>query len=437
MQGRLALAGLCATLLVALGAGRAQAANDDFEAASPLFFGTTETASNAAATSQPQESLTPQGSPGLDKCVAGPIDHPAYSQADKTLWWWVNGTGRPITISTAGSDFDTQLGIFSGPLSGAAICQDADLNGESVTFDSVAGHPYRIQVGGCILNTDGGCQGAGPTGVIHVSATTPPPANDERAAPAPLPTGQPVSGDNYGAGEERSESIVCDHKPYGRTVWYRWTAASAGSLQVTVSAPAATVAVFDQAGNELGCAATPGGSRLTVPVSRGEHLVQIGGLGAHAGLSGDSAQAWFTVQASLTAGGDRDNDGVLDAASPAITSRALLSVRHFRTYAKVTALSVRSVPAGSRVELRCSGRSCPFRRTRSRTVARARPALSLMTASLRSARIVPPTTLQVRVTRAGRIGRITSFQFLRAGRDPVERVRCLPPGATVPTRCPR
>jgi hypothetical protein len=463
MHGRLALVGLCATLLLLLSAGPAAADNDDFAAAKPLFLGATDSVSNGDATIQPGESLTPQGLPSLDRCVVDATS----SQADKTLWWWVNGTGRPLTISTAGSDFDTQLGIFSGPLNGGALCQDADLGGETVTFDSIAGKPYWIQVGGCVLNTAEGCEGNGPTGVVRLSATTPAPANDRRAAAALLPTGQPVAGDNYGAGEEEGESTECDRRPYGRTVWYRWTAATAGTLNVTVSAPGATLAVFPQTGDALDCFATPGGQpRVSVQVSRGDYLVQVGGLGAHAGLSGDSAQAAFTVQAAMTAGGDRDNDGVLDAADcrpgdarvhpgaldrpsngvdedcngrdatyPKILSRVRLAVQHFPTYAKVTALSVRSVPAGARLQVRCSGTGCPFRRSRPRTLRRARGVVSLMTARLRSAKIVPRTTLEVRVTRAGRIGRIERFLFRRAGRDPSRQTRCLDPGASAPTLC--
>jgi hypothetical protein len=423
-------------LFLLLSAAPAAADNDDFEAAKPLFLGTTDTVSNAGATLQPLESLTPQGLPHLQRCNVGGV----FSQADRTLWWWVNGTGRPLTISTAGSDFDTQLGIFDGPLDGGALCQDADLGGETVTFDSIAGKPYRIQVGGCVLNTASGCEGNGPTGVVRVSATTPAPGNDRRGAPSPLPTGEPVAGDNHGAGEEQGERTECEGRPYGRTVWYLWTAAAAGTLQLEVSAPGATLAVFTQAGQALRCNATPGGApRLSVHVSRGPHLVQVGGLGMHAGLSGDSVQAAFTVRASFTPGGDSDKDGIHDsvrgATHPRIQSRARLSVRHFASYAKVTGISVRSVPAGARVQVRCSGASCPFRRTRARTTARPRRVLSLMTASLRSAKITPRTTLEVRVTRTGRIGRVERFQFRRVGRDPVKQTRCLVPGASTPTRC--
>jgi hypothetical protein len=431
MHGRLALAGLCATLLV-LTAAPVSAASDAFDAAKPLFLGTQDaTVTNVGATVEPGESLTPAGLPGLTHCDNGETS----SQAQATMWWWVTGTGRPLTITTAGSELDTHLGIFEDALNGPALCQDADEAGERVTLDSVAGRAYRIQVGGCLSSTFG-CGAA--TGRIRLLATSPAPPNDRRAAAAALPTGQPVAGDNYAAGEEPGEQLACGGRPYGRTVWYRWTAPGPGTARFAVSAPGAAVAAFTGDGDPLGCDAAPGGdARLALGVGRGEHLLQVSGIGAHAGLSGDSSQAPFTVQAAFTPGADGAGDDGRGTGGdmPRITSRARLSVRLFPRYAKVLSLSARRVPAGARVQLRCSGRSCRFRRTRARTVRRASKAVSLMTAKLRAARIVPTTTLEVRVTRADRIGRVMRFRFTRAGRDPVLQTRCLPPGASIPRRC--
>jgi hypothetical protein len=461
MHGRLALAGLFAMLFL-LSAAPVAAANDAFGAAKRLFLGAKDAASNAAADSEPLESLTPKGIPGRTHCVNGT----QISQTDKTLWWWVEGTGRPLTVSTAGSDFDTHLGIFEVPFDGDAMCQDADAGGESITFDSVAGRPYWIQVGGCVFATHG-C--GTPTGVANLTASTPAPGNDARGAAAGLPTGQPVSGDNYGAGEEPGEQTQCGSRFYGRTVWYLWNAASAGTVEIVATAPNATLALFTLDGVAVGCSASPGAeARMFVPVNRGQYRVQVGGLGPHNGLASDSAQGRFDVRAGLTPGHDRDRDGILnsadckpddpsvhpgapdrpnngvdedcqggDASYQRIMSKADLDVRHVAGYAKVTALSVRSVPAGARVQVRCSGASCPFRRARTRTFPRGRRAASLLTAKLRAARITPRTTLEVRITGSRRIGSVQSFRFRRAGRDPAKLTRCLVPGSSRPTRCSR
>jgi hypothetical protein len=61
--------------------------------------------------------------------------------------------------------------------------------------------------------------------------------------------------------------------------------------------------------------------------------------------------------------------------------------------------------------------------------------MSLMNAKLRKARIRPVTTLEVRVTQSGRVGRVVRYRFARRGRKPAEQTLCLPPGATKPARC--
>ena len=439
-------------------------AADNFADAKPLFFGVTDaTLSNAGAGVQPGETLTQSGLANRNACVRN--GNPAtYSQAGATLWWILTGTGRPITVTTAGSAFDTHLGIFAGGLDGDALCQDADQT-ETLTFDSVAGQPYRIQVGGCLVNMPDNC--GTQTGQVSLLATSPAPANDARAAAAALPTGQIVNGDNYAAGpEESGEPVACGAQPYGRTVWYRWTAPSAGRVLFTVSDPNAAIAAFTQSGAPLGCEATPGGdARLALDVSRGDVLLQVGGVGVRSGTS-DPATGRFSIQAAFTESSDRDGDGVTndrdcrpddarvhrgardvprngvdencngrDANYPQITSRARLGVQLFAGYSKVTAISARSVPAGAKVQLRCSGRSCPFRRTRARTLRRSRSSVSLMTASLRSTRILPTTTLEVRVTRTGRIGKVMRFRFTRLRSNPVLQTLCLVPGARRPTRC--
>ena len=96
---------------------------------------------------QPGETLTTAP-------TACPVDH---SEASRTMWWWVRGTGRPLTITTAGSPFDTHLGIFQGAIDGGADCQDGAPT-ETITIDSAAGQMYRIQVGSCAVNLVHGCR---------------------------------------------------------------------------------------------------------------------------------------------------------------------------------------------------------------------------------------------------------------------------------------
>ena len=290
----------------------------------------------------------------------------------------------------------------------------------------------------------------------------------QRAAATPLASGQTIAGDNYASGEEFGEVVSCSLLPYGRTVWYRFTAPSVGGVRFTVNGANPSLAVFNTTGERLGCDATPGGdARVTLEkVPRGDLWVQVGGVGAHAGLVGDAIQSPFTIGAAFSPSNDNDGDGVpnnrdcrpddasvrpgakdiprngvdedcsgRDAAYPRISSRTKVGVKFHGRFARVTRLVAHDVPAGARVQLRCSGRSCPFAHTPAETIPRASAAMSLMNAKLRKARIRPVTTLEVRVTKSGRVGRVVRYRFAHRGRKPTEQTLCLAPGATTPARC--
>lgn len=71
----------------------------------------------------------------------------------KTLWYSFEGTGDPVTVDSAGSNFDTVMGIYDAGLNQLA-CVD-DVGGETgwslqaaATVDTVEGVTYLVQVGG-------------------------------------------------------------------------------------------------------------------------------------------------------------------------------------------------------------------------------------------------------------------------------------------------
>ena len=85
--------------------------------------------------------------------VTIPVEH--------TVWYAVSGTGRSITVDTAGSNFDTVIAVYGGaPVAGAPISCVDDTPLEpfgrtlqaSVTFATVPGTTYWVQAGG--LNED-------------------------------------------------------------------------------------------------------------------------------------------------------------------------------------------------------------------------------------------------------------------------------------------
>jgi hypothetical protein len=94
-----------------------------------------------------------------------------------------------------------------------------------------------------------------------------------------------------------------------------------------------------------------------------------------------------------------------------------------------------SAPAGTRVSVRCTGRSCPFSK-RVRTISTSAKSL---TASVRVRRLerllLPGVRVRVYVTKGGAFGKYTRFRF-RAGKPPARTDKCLLPGSLAPAECP-
>jgi hypothetical protein len=91
-------------------------------------------------------------------------------------------------------------------------------------------------------------------------------------------------------------------------------------------------------------------------------------------------------------------------------------------------LTASDFPRGTRIELRCSGPGCPSRRMR-RTVRRSRSTVNLH-GFLGSRRLGRGARVELRLTRAGRIGRVHRFR-MRAPGVPSVDFRCRPPGRAI------
>ena len=106
-----------------------------------------------------------------------------------------------------------------------------------------------------------------------------------------------------------------------------------------------------------------------------------------------------------------------------------LTTRGTRRGARVIRLGV-DAPPGSRVSVRCRGRSCGAREEV--RVVRTPPRALRFPGVQR--RMRAGVVLEVRVTAPGRIGKYTRFRLRRGG--PPSRVDlCLPPGAAAPAPC--
>ena len=93
-------------------------------------------------------------------------------------------------------------------------------------------------------------------------------------------------------------------------------------------------------------------------------------------------------------------------------------------------LTVRA-PKGTTVRLRCSGRSCPVGRARTRVRSASKPVRFRRI----ERRLVRGTVIRIFVTKPGAIGKYTRF-LLRAAAAPSRVDLCLPPGSLRPARCP-
>lgn len=84
-------------------------------------------------------------------------------------------------------------------------------------------------------------------------------------------------------------------------------------------------------------------------------------------------------------------------------------------------------PHGTRIQIRCRGRGCPYRRKAT--------AVRLVRVRSLQRTYRPRATIEIRVTQPGKIGKYTRVRT-RKGKAPVRLDRCLMPGETRPARCP-
>ncbi len=95
-----------------------------------------------------------------------------------------------------------------------------------------------------------------------------------------------------------------------------------------------------------------------------------------------------------------------------------------------------NAPVGTTVSVRCTGRSCPFKK-QVRTISTG--ARSLRSVSIRVRRLerllLPGVRVRVYVTKPGAVGKYTKFRF-RARKVPARTDSCLMPGSWAPAECP-
>lgn len=331
---------LLGLLLALLAAAPVQAfaapPNDDFAGRLTIQPGILDTRTNEGATVEPDEPLTPAAAAGCSS--TGLATAGGGARMASTLWWEFTGDGGPMTVSTAGSNFDTVLAVYESQTRGFVGCND-DIHpydptqpnlqyqlASEVVVQTVAGRTYAVQVGGCTPKPP--CAHDTTTGTIALRIS-PKPAGDDRAGALEVAAGAARSASNRGATEEPGEVLSCRRfddrtAPYAKTLWFRYRAPEHGTATFSASGVDTVLAVYKGAAAEpIGCNDDAvdgvfGPSRLPmsqpagppVHVEPGDYLIQVGGY-HDPGFSRVSARSGVvTVQVEFEADLDRDDDGV-------------------------------------------------------------------------------------------------------------------------------
>jgi len=100
---------------------------------------------------------------GATRETGEPVHSPDSVVSNRSVWYqWQAPTSSCLNITTAGSSFDTVLGVYTGSSVGAlvSIAKNDDVasndQSSSVTFNATAGTTYRIAVDGYNNNGSGG-----------------------------------------------------------------------------------------------------------------------------------------------------------------------------------------------------------------------------------------------------------------------------------------
>jgi hypothetical protein len=283
--------------------------NDQFAGALELdFFSEQEdNTDNPAASIQNPEEYTVNASPPFPELCDG-------EKMGATLWWFVTGTGGPVTVTTRGSEFDTLLSVFNDQTGEFVDCVDdipGSLQGE-ISFPTTEGVTYSLQVGG--LCDDHDTCASPEVGTVFIDAYDAP-VNDNRGSARTVNAGTPLTAqDNFGATLESGEQTSCEGRSYGKTVWYRWVAPGTGDAVFSASSSNVALdpvlSIYLGGGPSVGCNDDVSGTDTQARVSRrvqaGEtYFIQVGGFGPGQGADDGN----FSMSVQFTLDTDLDDDG--------------------------------------------------------------------------------------------------------------------------------
>jgi hypothetical protein len=459
-------------IVLAAPAGAVPPLNDDYQAAATIGLnGPQWSIDTTQATEQPDEPLIAG--------TANGCEDPFGNQMRATIWLRFFGDGGPVTISTAGSDFNTLLASYDVRLgqtpSFANIDQCSDNLGpymhSGLVIRTRPGVDYQLQIGGCAGPV---CGPFASEGNLRVTAYSAPP-NDTRAAAETVQSGMALNRTNRGATiDVPGEGLGCGSTSYAKTIWFRWATSVPGTATFSAGGePNTVLSVYAAgAGQALACnddqSAQERASRVVRYVGPGAYDVQVGGVYAAGENSQSAGDGSVAFQVDFAPDTDLDDDGYpvpadCNDANPAIHPGARdvprngvdedcsgrdapykrVNARIFGFFTsfvsgatQIDSLYAQNVPARARVKLRCRGSGCAAKRElKARRVKRKTSRMNLGRA-LNGRRLSPGARLEVRITKPGRVG-ISAAWTMRALKAPRRVDRCLRPGEKRLRRCSR
>jgi len=156
--------------------------------------------------------------------------HHADNPPEHSLWYqWFAPDSGVVTISTAGSDFDTVLAVYTGESLGllTTIASNDDVAGTNtsrVTFAAVAGTFYRIAVDGY--------ESAAGNLVLALTQSGAGPVNDLFSNRTPVSGAEfSLQGSSINATSEAGEPAHYQGKA-SQTVWWNWIAPVSGQATI-------------------------------------------------------------------------------------------------------------------------------------------------------------------------------------------------------------
>ena len=240
---------------------------------------------------------------GTNVSSSAQASEPAHAghPAEKSVWWtWTPSITGTATITTTGSNFDTLLAAYTGSeLASLSLAAQNDDSGgthtSSMVFGVTAGVPVQIAVDGYT--------GAIGTVTLNVSVVFNPPSNDHFASATTISNASiqtSLVGTNNGAtaqaGEPPHGGAGAFYGPFA-SAWWKWTAPSTGSLDVSTSGSAFDTTLGVYTGASVNALTLRASNDDTVGVTSAVTLPVTGGVTYYIAVDGyNGATGLITLQ---------------------------------------------------------------------------------------------------------------------------------------------